>query len=99
MHVNKHVRTCEGVCVFVCECTPQVTEGGVPGRVASQQSVHRKDGGDGAQGPDSLPAGHVRWWASRAWVSGQGINGNEEDKGQGGAAQRWPSEGLRLGSS
>lgn len=74
------------------------------GRAASQQSVDRRHGGDGEQSPDttargwdSLPAGHERWWARERWVSGQGVDRDEGNKGQRGAARRVPGEGLRLG--
>lgn len=66
MHVNKHVRTCEGVRVFACERTPQA-DGGGGCQGASGRSVDRKHCGDRGQsadtmawGQDSLPAGHER---------------------------------------
>lgn len=39
MHVNKHVRTCEGVRVLVCECTPRADRGRVSGRAARTSKV------------------------------------------------------------
>lgn len=47
MHVNKHVRTCEGVRVFACECTACADRGRVSGRASSEQGVDRKHGGTG----------------------------------------------------
>lgn len=66
-----------------------------------------KDGGHGGQSPDamargwdSLPVGHERSRAPDGWVSGQGVNGDEEETKSREAQQSgWRSEGLRPGSS
>lgn len=92
--------------MFVCECTPQADGGRVSRRAANQQSVDRKHGEDRGRSPDTmawgwdiLAAGRERWWAREGWVLGQGINQDEGNKGQRGAARRVQGEGLRLGWS
>lgn len=88
----------ESACLRV-NALPRLTEGGCQG--ASKRSVDRRHGGDRGQstdtmawGQDSLPAGHERWSATEGWVSRQGINGDEGNKGQRGAAERVAERGA-----
>lgn len=91
MHVNKHVRTCEGVRVFACECAPQA-DGGRAVRVnveCAQCGQEAPGHGDGTvcQGTRSRGAVDGR-------VSGQGADRDREEQWGG-----WGSARLRPGLS
>lgn len=91
MHVNKHVRTCEGVRVFACECAPRA-DGGRAVRV-NVECAQRGQEAPGPWGRDRLP-GHEESWAVDGRVSGQGADRDREEQWGG-----WGSARLRPGLS
>lgn len=79
--------------MFACERAPRPMEGGCRGDWGRNQVWTETMGGAGGQGPPWPGHGHVgqlgseRSWAADQWVSGQGPNKDDADKGQKGAAE------------
>lgn len=71
MHVSKHVRTCEGVRVLVCECAPQADGGRVSGRAVSKMWTGSMAGTEGRA--------QIPWHKDR--IVGQGPRGGGPQKG------------------
>lgn len=68
MHVNKHVRTCEGVRVFARECAPRA-DGGRPGGCQVRKVW---TGSTRPRGWDSLPGAQEAVGCERAGVGAGG---------------------------